>query len=185
MHWSKTNIQTCALFLLVYFSVICYSLNQLTLSESGGYDPRLKDNVETLYQVVDYAKSIPLLYDIISPAPIPTIASRLVIGEPNLWILFILNFTMAQRTALLRDPTTLALLYTPANEHFSIVPVEAMACGLPVLACDSGSNWKCCLRSCRRTNGLAKNARSTSVGWCASGDCYLAFKPTRSYGEKS
>ena len=104
----------------------------------GGYDPRLKDNVETLYQLVDYAKSIPLLYDIISPAPIPTIASRLVTGEPNLQILFILNFTMAQRTALLRDPTTLALLYTPANEHFGIVPVEAMACGLPVLACDSG-----------------------------------------------
>jgi len=30
------------------------------------------------------------------------------------------------------------LLYTPANEHFGIVPVEAMCAGLPVLACDSG-----------------------------------------------
>ena len=94
--------------------------------------------METLYRLVDFAKSIPLLYDIISPAPIPTTAAHLVTGELNPRILFILNFTTAQRTALLRNPTTLALLYTPANEHFGIVPVEAMACGLPVLACDSG-----------------------------------------------
>ena len=94
--------------------------------------------METLYQLVDYPKSIPLLYDIISPAPIPMTTSHLVTGELNPQILFILNFTTAQRTAFLRNKTTLALLYTPANEHFGIVPVEAMACGLPVLACDSG-----------------------------------------------
>ncbi|KAF8898238.1 hypothetical protein CPB84DRAFT_1780681, partial [Gymnopilus junonius] len=59
---------------------------------------------------------------------------RLVLAD----VLFLLNFTTAQRTALLRNPRSLALLYTPANEHFGIVPVEAMACGIPVLACDSG-----------------------------------------------
>lgn len=32
----------------------------------------------------------------------------------------------------------MALLYTPANEHFGIGPVEAMICGVPILACDSG-----------------------------------------------
>lgn len=30
------------------------------------------------------------------------------------------------------------MMYTPANEHFGIGPVEGMVCGLPVLACDSG-----------------------------------------------
>ena len=31
-----------------------------------------------------------------------------------------------------------ALLYTPPNEHFGIVPLEGMYCGLPVIALDSG-----------------------------------------------
>jgi len=30
------------------------------------------------------------------------------------------------------------LLYTPENEHFGIVPVEAMYCGVIPLACNSG-----------------------------------------------
>lgn len=53
-------------------------------------------------------------------------------------ILFLLNFTTAQRSALLRAPSTLALLYTPTNEHFGIGPVEGMVCGLPILATNTG-----------------------------------------------
>lgn len=32
----------------------------------------------------------------------------------------------------------MGLIYTPANEHFGIVPLEAMARGCPVVACNSG-----------------------------------------------
>lgn len=34
--------------------------------------------------------------------------------------------------------TAQAVLYTPSNEHFGIVPVEAMTCGTPVIAVNSG-----------------------------------------------
>jgi alpha-1,3/alpha-1,6-mannosyltransferase len=53
-------------------------------------------------------------------------------------ILFLLNFTTSQRSALLIAPSTLALLYTPTNEHFGIGPVEGMVCGLPILATNTG-----------------------------------------------
>lgn len=65
-----------------------------------------------------------------------------------------LNFTNDQRIILIFQiiflksiPTDLrwgllfhsqAVLYTPANEHFGIVPVEAMAIGTPVIARRSG-----------------------------------------------
>ncbi|KDR81960.1 hypothetical protein GALMADRAFT_90454 [Galerina marginata CBS 339.88] len=102
---------------------------------AGGYDPRLEDNVRTLRQLIDCAASLSLTSNVISPGPVPSeVGSR----HPDPEVLFLLNFTTSQRTALLLSPNTLALLYTPANEHFGIVPVEAMACGVPVLACDSG-----------------------------------------------
>lgn len=53
-------------------------------------------------------------------------------------MILLLNFTTKQRKLLLNSPSTLALLYTPANEHFGIGPVEGMICGLPIIACDSG-----------------------------------------------
>jgi alpha-1,3/alpha-1,6-mannosyltransferase len=33
---------------------------------------------------------------------------------------------------------SLCLLYTPTEEHFGIVPLEAMSAGTPVIAVDSG-----------------------------------------------
>jgi alpha-1,3/alpha-1,6-mannosyltransferase len=104
----------------------------------GGYDPRVEENMMTLVALIDRAKSASLSYNIISSpssrTPIPPFNTTT--EDPD--ILFLLNFTTAQRAALLTASSTLALLYTPANEHFGIVPIEAMSSGLPVLACNSG-----------------------------------------------
>lgn len=53
-------------------------------------------------------------------------------------ILFLLNITQSQKSLLLGDKSTLALLYTPSNEHFGIVPLEGMLASLPVIATTSG-----------------------------------------------
>ncbi|KAG2126838.1 glycosyltransferase family 4 protein [Suillus clintonianus] len=106
---------------------------------AGGYDPRLEDNIRTLESLIELARFSGLTYNIITPlqsrVAVPSFPN-ITLNEPD--ILFLLNFTTAQRSGLLQAQSTVALLYTPANEHFGIGPVEGMICGLPILACDSG-----------------------------------------------
>lgn len=49
---------------------------------------------------------------------------------------FLRSFTDEQKTFLLQH--SVAVLYTPTNEHFGIVPIECMAMGRPVIAVNSG-----------------------------------------------
>jgi alpha-1,3/alpha-1,6-mannosyltransferase len=106
---------------------------------TGGYDPRLEDNVTTLKSLVDLTKRLSLTYHMCTPSSskvaLPPYDAS-VTSAPD--VVFLLNFATPQRSALLASPHTRALLYTPANEHFGIVPIEAMVSGLPVLAADSG-----------------------------------------------
>ncbi|KAF9032913.1 mannosyltransferase [Panaeolus papilionaceus] len=141
------------------------SFNHLRLVLAGGYDPRLADNVQTLRNLVNKAKKLDLSYDILSPSPLPPQVVPLATKLPDPQVVFILNFTTAQRTALLVSPSTLALLYTPANEHFGIVPVEAMACGLPVLACDSGGPTESILDPTAFDISSDASAESERTGW--------------------
>lgn len=50
--------------------------------------------------------------------------------------MFLKSISNDQRILLLEN--TKVLLYTPENEHFGIVPVEAMYMGCIALACNSG-----------------------------------------------
>jgi alpha-1,3/alpha-1,6-mannosyltransferase len=62
----------------------------------------------------------------------------LSLDGPSTSVVFLPNISQADKLALLKSSRALALLYTPIDEHFGIVPLEAMGSGLPVIACDSG-----------------------------------------------
>ena len=51
-------------------------------------------------------------------------------------VLFLLSVPAQLKSSLLNNARL--LIYTPSNEHFGIVPLEAMLAGVPVLAANSG-----------------------------------------------
>ncbi|CAF0733865.1 unnamed protein product [Brachionus calyciflorus] len=81
---------------------------------AGGYDPRVGENLNHHAELLDLAKSLDLL-DHIS---------------------FLRSISDTQKIKLLRR--TVCLIYTPTNEHFGIVPIEAMYCERPVIATNTG-----------------------------------------------
>lgn len=97
-----------------------YARAQLVLA--GGYDPRVRENVEYHEELRAAAEDAGL-----SVADYPDLTAQVV---------FLRSFTEAQRTLLLDHCA--GVVYTPANEHFGIVPVEAMYASRPVIAANSG-----------------------------------------------
>lgn len=91
-----------------------HSLSEATLTVAGGFDKRLKENVEYLDELKQLA------------------ATEGVLDR----VKFVLSCSTAERNTLLSD--CLCVLYTPKDEHFGIVPLEAMAAQKPVIACNSG-----------------------------------------------
>ncbi|KAG1683998.1 Alpha-1,3/1,6-mannosyltransferase ALG2 [Nymphon striatum] len=87
---------------------------ELHLIMAGGYDTRVKENVE------HHAELCSLVDDL----------------ELSDKVTFLKSFTDDQKKLLLHTCT--ALLYTPENEHFGIVPIEAMYMARPVIAVNSG-----------------------------------------------
>lgn len=81
---------------------------------AGGYDTRLMENVEHHLELQDLARNLSIKDKVI----------------------FLRSISNDQRLLLLNN--TRILLYTPENEHFGIVPVEAMLLGCIVIACNSG-----------------------------------------------
>lgn len=86
----------------------------LKLVMAGGYDERVAENVEHLRELQE------------------------LVGERGLGdaVSFVCSFSDAQKVELMRAAR--AVVYTPVNEHFGIVPVEAGAAARAVIACNSG-----------------------------------------------
>lgn len=97
---------------------------------AGGYDNRVQENVQYHRELDKLATSLGL-----QTATSKTVISALSIPD-SIDVLFLLSVPTAFRDTLLSQAKL--LLYTPINEHFGIVPVEAMRAGVPVLASNTG-----------------------------------------------
>ncbi|XP_009769704.1 uncharacterized protein [Nicotiana sylvestris] len=90
------------------------NMDDVSLTVAGGFDNRLRENVEYLEEL-------------------KKLAEREGVSQR---VRFITSCSTAERNALLAQ--CLCVLYTPKDEHFGIVPLEAMAAYKPVIACNSG-----------------------------------------------
>ncbi|KAA8652684.1 GDP-Man:Man(1)GlcNAc(2)-PP-dolichol alpha-1,3-mannosyltransferase [Aspergillus tanneri] len=97
---------------------------------AGGYDNRVQENVQYHKELDELAISLGL-----QTATSKTVISALSVPD-SIDVLFLLSVPTAFRDTLLLQSKL--LLYTPINEHFGIVPVEAMRAGIPVLASNTG-----------------------------------------------
>lgn len=97
---------------------------------AGGYDQRVSENVHYHKELEELAAKAGLSY-----ATAKTVPTALAVPD-DIQVLFLLSVPDAFKKTLLQS--AVLLLYTPKNEHFGIVPVEAMQHGLPVLASNTG-----------------------------------------------
>jgi alpha-1,3/alpha-1,6-mannosyltransferase len=97
---------------------------------AGGYDARVSENVQYHKELVSLAESLHL-----TTATAKTVPTALAVPS-TIEVLFLLSIPGAFKSTLLRNASL--LVYTPTNEHFGIVPVEAMHEGVPVLAANTG-----------------------------------------------
>lgn len=98
---------------------------RVKLVVAGGYDEAVAENVEYHEELKQMALDAGLTVADVK-APFTTDAQ----------VEFLRSFSDEQKIQLL--DSALAVLYTPPNEHFGIVPLEAMEAGCPVLADRSG-----------------------------------------------
>ena len=110
----KKNIRLAVLALAALRDADPAAFARTRLVLAGGCDARVAENVEYHRELTELVKREGL-------------AER---------VRFVLSFTDAQKAELLAD--CVAVLYTPHNEHFGIVPIECMAAQRPVLAVKSG-----------------------------------------------
>ncbi|KAG0365558.1 Alpha-1,3-mannosyltransferase-like protein [Gamsiella multidivaricata] len=107
------------------------TVQSLRLVIAGGYDTRVTENVEYHKELVQLAEQ---KYGL-RTWTLSSGQSDKAVPEST-QVLFLQSISDVQKLYLLQ--TARALLYTPTNEHFGIVPVEAMYMRCPVIAVNSG-----------------------------------------------
>ncbi|EEH59306.1 glycosyltransferase family 4 protein [Micromonas pusilla CCMP1545] len=87
---------------------------------AGGYDSRLSENEECFFQLHRKACSLGISEEVV----------------------FLPSISTEEKNSLLLH--CFCVIYTPKDEHFGIVPIEAMSVGKPVVACNSGGPVESC-----------------------------------------
>jgi alpha-1,3/alpha-1,6-mannosyltransferase len=96
---------------------------------AGGHDPRNTENIEYHHELLTLANKLDLSHSTCTP---PFTTSP----KSPIDVLFLHNIPSWLKSHLLS--TAKLLVYTPTNEHFGIVPLEAALHSLPVLATPTG-----------------------------------------------
>ncbi|WFC97982.1 hypothetical protein MYAM1_000703 [Malassezia yamatoensis] len=108
---------------------------------AGGYDRRVNDNINTLAALQAQATRLGLPHVTIwckAPMYEPPTSPPSTGAIHRAAVIFLPSLPGTLLNAVLLNRSIAALLYTPSNEHFGIVPLEAMACGVPVIATNTG-----------------------------------------------
>ncbi|RDA89697.1 hypothetical protein CP533_5258 [Ophiocordyceps camponoti-saundersi (nom. inval.)] len=124
---------------------------------AGGHDRRVPENKEYHAELQSLAESLGLSHHTVTnPESASALTSTLSSSpqQPPPQVLFLLSIPNGLKAALLA--TARLVVYTPTNEHFGIVPLEAMLAACPVLAADSG--------------GPVETVRDGVTGWLRNPD---------------
>lgn len=105
--------------------------SQAKLVLAGGFDPRSSENAVTHSDLQELCNSLDLTHATFRSNDTMT---DLTTGDVD--VLFLLSIPNERKQRLLNGASL--LIYTPQNEHFGIVPLEAMLAGVPVLATNTG-----------------------------------------------
>ncbi|PQE33164.1 Glycosyltransferase family 1 protein [Rutstroemia sp. NJR-2017a WRK4] len=138
--WQDTNIllsinrfekkKDIGLAIRAYAGLGKHGRQGVRLVLAGGYDHRVMENVIYHKELVKLAGELGL-----KTATTKTIVTALNVPD-NVDVLFLLSVPNTLKEMLLNSARL--LIYTPSNEHFGIVPLEAMLAGVPVLAANTG-----------------------------------------------
>lgn len=97
---------------------------------AGGYDPRNAENAQYHTELTQLCDTLKLQH-----ATCKNYISALSLPD-SVDVIFLLSIPASLKAELLNKARL--LVYTPSNEHFGIVPLEAMLACTPVLAVNSG-----------------------------------------------
>lgn len=101
---------------------------------AGGYDARLEGNVSYFALLQRRCETLKLSYVTVWPTDGSSALTTPSVQKAT--VVFLPSVADSIKKELL--PNASLLCYTPTNEHFGIVPLEAMLVGTPVLATNTG-----------------------------------------------